>query len=603
MATTPPQTAKQLLFAASISFTAWGLGLLCTDRAYGAEKPYDSRPNIIFLMADDQCSYSLGCYGNPDVKTPNIDQLAADGIIFDNHYVTTAICMASRATVMTGMYEHKTGCNFNHGPMHDETWQLSYPVLLRQAGYRTAFAGKFGFEIAEATKQEEDATPGQGRDRASARKKMTTRYPDDDFDVWGGSPGQTSFQTAKNRSMARYADEYPHSTLSYGAFGRDFILESARENRDGPDDAKSKKKTPFCLSISFKAPHRPVQPDPRFDKIYAGKTFTKPANFGRQLGRHLSPQSRLGRQYDRFVTWDYASDYDGVMAKYHQLCYAIDVAVGMIRTAVEEAGVADNTVIIYTSDNGYLCGSHGYGSKVLPYEESTRVPLILFDPRHRQEDSLPKQADRSGQSDSDGTAPAVAKPTRRTGALTGSIDFAPTILTLAGIAPPETMDGKSLLPIYADPETSIHPWIMLTNVWGPAATHSLAVVTRDWKYVYWFYQDAAAGMLPTEELFNTQHDPMELHNAIDDSAAGIQRDSLRTCYDQCVRHWRDHAVNRNNYARYGTIFDRHVDWEQKSKLIRSINQPMGMSADEARKLAPPADRKPERATENPQKLE
>ena len=91
----------------------------------------------------------------------------------------------------------------------------------------------------------------------------------------------------------------------------------------------------------------------------------------------------MGRQYERFGSWNYDKDYDGVMAKYHQQIYAIDVAVGMIRDALNEQGVADNTVIIYTSDNGFLCGSHGYGSKVLPYEEASRVPLLMFDPRHK----------------------------------------------------------------------------------------------------------------------------------------------------------------------------------------------------------------------------
>ena len=102
----------------------------------------DQRPNIIFLMADDQATYSMGCYGAPEARTPNLDQLASEGIVFDNHYDTTAICMASRANVMTGLYEYRTGCNFEHGPMMRDIWQKSYPVMLRDAGYTTAFAGK-----------------------------------------------------------------------------------------------------------------------------------------------------------------------------------------------------------------------------------------------------------------------------------------------------------------------------------------------------------------------------------------------------------------------------------------------------------------------------
>ena len=154
------------------------------------------KPNIIYLMSDDQSSYTMGCYGNPDVKTPNLDRLASDGMAFDNHYDTTAICMASRANVMTGMYEYKTGCNFEHGHLLTDIWKKSYPVMLREAGYLTAFAGKLGFDLCDK--------PG-GR---------ALELPAGDFDKWGGSAGQTSYVTKENKSMAAYAKEYPHSTLS-----------------------------------------------------------------------------------------------------------------------------------------------------------------------------------------------------------------------------------------------------------------------------------------------------------------------------------------------------------------------------------------------------
>ena len=112
----------------------------------------DDRPNIVFLMADDQSTFSMGCYDTPNANTPNLDQLAKEGVVFDRHYDTTAICMASRASVFTGLFEFKHGCNFDHGPMVKDIWQKSYPVLLRQAGYRTGFAGKFGLEVVDNPK-------------------------------------------------------------------------------------------------------------------------------------------------------------------------------------------------------------------------------------------------------------------------------------------------------------------------------------------------------------------------------------------------------------------------------------------------------------------
>ena len=133
----------------------------------------------MFLMTDEQHWQSLVCTGNPYVETPNMDRLARDGLVFDRHYNTTAICMASRANVFTGMYEYKTGCNFSHGDMHADVWAKSYPVLLREAGYLTAFAGKFGIVV-----------EGKG-------------LCEDDFDFWGGGPGQTKYATAKNKSSMR----------------------------------------------------------------------------------------------------------------------------------------------------------------------------------------------------------------------------------------------------------------------------------------------------------------------------------------------------------------------------------------------------------------
>ncbi|WP_411826812.1 sulfatase [Luteolibacter sp. AS25] len=477
-------------------------------------------PNIIYLMSDDQSTYTMGCYGNPDVKTPNLDKLAEDGMAFDNHYDTTAICMASRATVMTGMYEYKTGCNFEHGEMLTGIWKSSYPILLRNAGYTTAFAGKFGFELRESPDS----------------KKLP--LPSGDFDRWGGGPGQTEYATKKNKSMAAYAEEFPHSTLSYGAFGRDFIR----------DNAKAEK--PFCLSISFKAPHKPAVADPRFNDVYAGKTFKKPENYGRENGEHFSKQSQQGRQFVRFHQWNYSDKYDEVMATYHQQIHAIDVAVGMIREELEAQGLADNTVIIYTSDNGFFCGSHGYGSKVLPYEEASRVPLIIFDPRQPN----------SGKS-------------LRTDALTGNIDFAPTILSLAGLPIPENMDGADLMKVYEDPGAAIHDSLALINVWGKTETHSLSVVTKDMKYIHWGY--AGGDFEVTEELYHLGKDPLEMTNLAKNPEYSPSMEYMRKIYDKHLAKWKQETVSYNNYDPYGTIFDRNVTWDAKKDLYRKPKKTKG----------------------------
>lgn len=476
--------------------------LLLAESLFAAD-----RPNIIFLMSDDQSTYSIGCYGNDDVVTPEMDRLGMEGIIFDKHYATTAICMASRATTFTGMYEYKTGVNFEHGDMKPDVWDKSYPVLLRETGYLTAFAGKFGFEVDERGLCESD------------------------FDFWGGAPGQSNYETAKNESMAKYAKEYPHSTLSYGAFGRDVIQQSVELDK------------PFCLSISFKAPHRPTKPDPKFDEIYKGKKFKKPANFGRESGEGRALQSKQGRQYERFESWNYDKDYDGVMAIYNQQIYAIDVAIGMIRGELMAQGISENTVIIYTSDNGFICGSHGFGSKVLPMEEASRVPLMIYDPRSEN-----------------------AGKRMRTKQLTGNIDIAPTILDLAGVPIPENMDGKSLVGLLENPDEGGHEQISLINAWQDIGSNegpitSLTVLDKQYKYTYWWYGDDR--MDPTEELFDLEKDPSEFTNV----APNIEYESvlgrMRKKYDEELGKWDREAVDYNDYRKYVTFFDRSIPMRVK----------------------------------------
>ena len=467
------------------------------------------KPNIIYLMADDQNVGSVGCYGNTEVHTPNMDKIAQSGIIFDRHYNTTAICMASRATVFTGMYEYKTGTNFSHGNMKPEVWQKSYPVLLRKEGYLTAFAGKFGIVV-------------EGKDLCES-----------DFDFWGGGPGQTEYQTKKNSSMVKYAEEFPHSSASYGAFGRDVIREAVKQDK------------PFCLSISFKAPHRPIEPDPKYDEVYEGNTFTKPANFGREAGEHMSAQSKQGRQYKRFHDWHYDTDYDGVMAKYYQLVYGVDAAVGMILEELESQGIAENTVIIYTSDNGYICGAHGYGCKVLPMEEASRAPLMIYDPRSKN-----------------------AGKELRCSAITGNIDFAPTILELAGVAIPKNMDGKSILPLLKNTTKDIHTQLAFMNTYGSVPTQSLSCFIKDWKYTYWWYGDE--DMEPCEELYNIANDPLEMKNLAADPGASSMLKKMRKKYDKELKRLKKQAVAYNNYQQYGTLFDRTIPWEKKKLLNKKL---------------------------------
>ena len=236
-----------------------------------------SKPNIVLLLSDDQNYRTVG-YASYEggiatqVKTPQLDKLASEGVIFDAAYDTTSICMASRAQVMTGMYEYKTGTNFQHGPLTRDKWQKSYPVLLREAGYHTGFVGKFGFAV------KEKATDSTGYHH---QKDL----PSADFDVWHGWPAQGEYETEKNTYVKQYADKYPHVTRAVGAVSQDFIKDAVKQDK------------PFLLSVSFKAPHKAFKPDPFFDDVYADTVWREPDNYHETGAAHLPIQAKSGRQY------------------------------------------------------------------------------------------------------------------------------------------------------------------------------------------------------------------------------------------------------------------------------------------------------------------
>jgi arylsulfatase A-like enzyme len=471
------------------------------------------RPNIVFLLADDQRFDALGCMGNREIKTPNIDRLAADGMLFLNHYDTSPICMASRATIMTGLYEYRHGCNFTRGGLAKDLFLRSYPVLLRQAGYRTGFAGKSNMPIAE---------------RAGAPAPDDySRLPADQFDWYGGWPSQGSYRTADNKFMARYAEKYPHVSRALGAAACDFIKDSAAQGK------------PFCLSISFKAPHHPYTPDPLDLGLYQGTTFTKPANWGRDCAKHLPEQAKRSRMFlDEFKQWSTEDGFQESLRLYYQLVNGNDVAVGMIREALQRHGVADNTVIIYTSDNGWMPGDHGMGGKVFPYEGAARAPLIIYDPRQG------------------------ASHGRRCAALTGNIDMAPTILNLAGLPATANMDGKSLRPLLAAPGQQIRESLLLVNAWPwSAESLVLSVATPDWKYIYWFYGDAT--MEPAEELYAMGKDRLEMVNEAGNPEKRAVLDRMRTLYDAALARAREACIQANRYPEFLASADRTVPWSKK----------------------------------------
>jgi len=478
-----------------------------------AQRPVGSalaqgRPNIIYLMSDDQRWDAMGCMGNPVINTPNMDRLAGEGVLFENAFLTTSICMASRASIMLGQFESRHKCNFerpSNRTISYAEFDKSYPRLLQKAGYRTGFIGKFGFAVSKNKIQNCPLNPDGTRDDRKQLWKEQQYMPADKFDAWYGFPGQGVY-------FPNGADG-KHLTQIMGGQAREF-LQNCKPGR------------PFCLSISFKAPHGPTQPDPAYKDMYKDVKIPRQVNDGDEYFEKLP---KVVREYwrGRRVYKNEASPgrYQEFMTRYYQCISGIDVVIGQIRDELKRLKLDNNTIIIYTSDNGYFCGSKGLGGKCLAYEESIRAPLIIFDPR----------LDKS-------------KRGKRRRELVMNIDFAPTMLDMAGVEIPAAMQGKSLMPLIEKEKIkwreSIFAENNFTSHFMPAlndagdqrgkvlerSIRSKSIRTERYKYVRYLEQRPMI-----EELFDIRNDPIEVSNLAEKSEYSDILASLRKLCDDWIR--------------------------------------------------------------------
>lgn len=427
--------------AAAVMACVAGVGVARAD-----DKP--SRPNLVFLLADDLRWNTLGCMGDPIVQTPNIDRLAAAGTRFRNAFVTTSICCVSRASILSGQHVRRHGIEDFSTPFTPTAWAETYPALLRKQGYRTGFIGKFGV--------------GNARDIAAMEKH---------FDYWRGLPGQAGpfFDKGDPR----------HKTARFGDEALEFL-------------AGCKAGEPFCLSLSFSAPHardgqpREFPPDPRDEKLYADATMPVPPTateaYFHRLPEFVRTSEGRKRWKRRFAT---PEEFQKTTRDYYRLVTGIDREVGRIREALAKHKFADNTVIAFTSDNGFCLGDRGMADKWLMYEESIRVPLIVCDPR------VPER--------SRGRSPDE---------MVLNIDVAPTLLDLAGVAVPERMQGKSLMPFLRGKPDGWRTDFFYEHHFGPKIIPpSEGVRTTGWKYLRWVNRDPVL-----EELYDLEKDPQEEKN-------------------------------------------------------------------------------------------
>ena len=406
------------------------------------------RPNFVFFLTDDQPYNGMGCTGNPVIKTPNIDRLAADGVLFEKAFVTTSICCCSRASIYTGQYMRRHGVQDFKTPLSAAQWRQTFPALLREAGYRTAFLGKFAIGDPRGAKE--------------------LALPADKFDLWYGFP-----QSITYKQMIDGKARYLTTMMTEKAIS--FIKET-----------KSDK--PFCLIMAFKEPHSLRNYyDPEFKNPYTETIIPQPSNLTRPSFDALPAIVRQG--LNAIPQWlKNPEDFQAEMQAEYALISRSDLAVGQICQALKEQGLDDNTVIIHLSDNGSLDGAHGLEGKWLMYEESIHVPLIIRDPR----------------------LPASTHGRRQQMAL--NIDIAPTILTMAGVPVPAGVQGTDLQPLLRDSRTKgREDWYyehVFTNTPGQRPIPKTeGVRTERWKYIR--YTDTKPLQ---EELFDLQNDPLEEHN-------------------------------------------------------------------------------------------
>ncbi len=428
-----------------------------TKRATATEVsagPLGVRPNIVFLLADDLRYDGLGYTGNRVIRTPALDALAAEGTVFDSAYVTTSICSVSRASILSGQYGRRHDLWGFGGGFDSVAFAKTYPARLRAAGYRTGFIGKYGVgEYAYASRQ---------------------------FDFWAGFDGQGSYAGRTGR------DGRPiHLTAWMAERAEDFIAAAGT----GGDT------TSFALSVSFKAPHADglndfSKFDPAFADEYVGAPFPQPVQAEVEHFDYYPPawqEPNEARQRWRARLGD-PVDAQAHLEGYYRLVHGLDSAVTRIVAALEAAGVADNTVIVFTSDNGFYQGEYGLSGKWYASEASIHVPMLLWDGRDRQ--------------------------ARRRPELALNVDVAPTLLALANLAPSEGTQGESLLPLVSDaPAVAWRERFLYEHLWpGPNPIPSVeCVVAPPFKYARHF-RGFREGPLVFEETLDLAADPYELRN-------------------------------------------------------------------------------------------
>lgn len=501
------------------------------------------RPNIIFLLTDDQRWDSLGFSGNDVAKTPNLDRLAAEGVWFEQATVASAICTPSRVSYFLGQYERGHGVNFNSGTaVSEQAWARSYPVLLRKAGYFTGYIGK-------------NHTPVGARGYATGAIERS-------FDFWFAGHNMLGFYPKRRHpNLAAAKAETQVEILAEGA--RNFLApEEAFLRAAGTAVRRRPADRPFCLTIAFNLPHNAgtssMEQRPDDPELYR-------TTYRERLGTHRIPRTYVAKAENRtpklpadlLFTQFRQPSYNYVdteaalrerQIREYQTITGIDRMLGELRAQLAALGLADNTVIVFASDHGITHGEFGLGGKALNYESCLRIPLLAYDPRT-----------------------AGKLKSHRSAALVQSVDVAPTLLELAGVPVPAEMQGESFRAALAGEPFAGRAHAFAENLWSTFFGNPRCETVRaaEWKYTRYFANDrsifsrtasegeggavsdalaatymrwlsaSVRGEKPVhEELFHLASDPDEVTNLAQDPAQAQRLQELRTRCQELVTRLR-----------------------------------------------------------------
>lgn len=463
----------------------------------GEKKPTEpAQPNIIFIMTDDHSYQTLSAYDDRFIQTPNLDRIAQEGILFTNSFVSNSICAPSRAVMLTGKHSHLNG-QIDNFTRFDST-QATFPKYLQKAGYQTALIGKWHLKSQPTGFDHWEVLIGQGN------------YYNTDF-IENGS---------RKRSEGYVTDVITDKGIQW------------LEQRD--------KDKPFSLLLHHKATHRIWMPDTTLLNEFAGMEFEVPGNyFDNYEGRVAAAAHVMGIDHDMDLVYDlkmleeegtvpsqYRNAYknmygrmneaqkaawdkyydpiikafkaDGLSGKdlalwkyqrymqdYLKCVRSVDNNVGRLLDYLDKNGLAENTLVVYTSDQGFYMGEHGWFDKRFMYEQSLRTPLLMRFPK------------------------GIKNPGKKENALVQNIDYAPTFLDLAGLEIPADMQGQSLKPLLQDEKvdwrTAIYyHYLEFPNEHGVKKHYGIR--TDRYKLIH-FYED-----IDVWELYDLQNDPEEMHN-------------------------------------------------------------------------------------------